>query len=160
MSDDRWSWLAAGAASGGTVAGVLVGGGVGLLGARGLGLEESVADYGAPFFVTVASACVLGLAGCHVALRLMGDSRATATVLVLAVLLPGSALSLDPIGQALAGALDWSFGLMVTIGVVSYVSCVVLSPVVARFIAGFLPAHGGSTPAWPASPAGGRSAAR
>lgn len=140
MNEDTWNWLSAGAASGGTVVGVAVGGGLGILGARAVGFSESVADYDAAFLVTVGTACVLGLVGCYLALRVVGDERALSTVLILALLMPGSALSLEPIGQALARAFDWGFGLLIPLGVILYVSCVVVSPVVARIIAGFLPA--------------------
>ena len=138
MSNERWSWASAGAASGGTVIGVPVGGGFGILIARAAGFGESVSDYGPAFFVTVATACMLGLAGCYLALRLLGDSTALTTVTILAVLLPGSALSVVLVAQALADTFDWTFGALIPFSVVLYVSCVVVSPVVARLIAGSL----------------------
>ena len=146
MSDERWDWAAASAASGGTVAGVPVGGGFGILLARALGFRESVADYGPAFFITVTGACLVGLAGCYLALRLLRDSRALPTVIILAVLLPGAALSVEPMGKALAATFDWTFGVLIPVGVVLYVCCPVLAPVVARLIAGLLPA-GKSHPA-------------
>ena len=139
MSDGRWSWGSAGAASGGTVVGVPVGGALGILTAPAAGFGDSVADYGPALLATVGSACVLGLAGCYLALRFVGDPRALPTVIILAVLLPGSALSVEPVGRALADTFDWTFGVLIPVGVVLYVSCPVLSPVLARLIAGLLP---------------------
>lgn len=140
MSDERWDWAAASAASGGTAAGVPIGGGFGILLARALGFRESVADGGPAFFITVTAACLLGLAGCYLALRLLRDSRALPTVIILAVLLPGAALSVEPVGRALAATFDWTFGVLIPVAVVLYVCCPVVAPVVARLIAGLLPA--------------------
>lgn len=63
-----------------------------------------------------------------------------------AVLLPGAALSVEPMGHALAATFDWTFGVLIPVSVVLYVCCPVLAPVVARLTAGLLPA-GDSHPA-------------
>lgn len=102
-----------------------------------MGFGESVADYGPAFFCTVGVAWSFGLAGYYVALRLLGDARAAPTVIVLAVLLPASALSVQTLGQALADAFDWTFGLLIPLSIVLYISCVVGPPIAARLIASF-----------------------
>ena len=122
-------------------------GGFGILLARALGFHESVADYGPAFFITVTAACLLGLAGCYLASRFRRDSRALPTVIILAVLLSGAASGVEPMGHALAATFDWTFGVLIPVGVVLYVCCSVLAPVVARLI-GLLPARNSHPARW------------
>lgn len=141
MSNDetRWAWAPAGVASAGTVTGVAVGAGIGMLIARAMGFTESVADYGPAFLFTVGAAWALALVGCYVALWLLRDSRTVPTVVVLAVLLPGSVLVVQPLGQVLADAFGWTFGLLIPLSVCLHISCVIGAPFAARLIAGFFP---------------------
>lgn len=106
--------------------------------ARAIGLRESVADYGSAFLVTIGAACVVGLMCCYLALRIIGDCRALSTTVLLSVLLPGVAFGLDPLGSLLGNELELTYGFLIPLGVILYVLCVVLTPMLARLVAGYI----------------------
>ncbi len=137
-NDTRWSWVSVISASGGSVAGVLVGAGVSVLVARALG-SQSLADYGPAFVACIATACAFGLVGCSLALRAAGDSRVITTVAILAVMLPGSAWAFDPVVTTLARTFRWTFGVAIPVAIVLLPLFVVLPAIVARMVAGLFP---------------------
>lgn len=132
-------WLLLVASAGGTLGGIILGGGSGLLTARALGMNESVADYGTPFYIAIGGAWFLGLLGCYLALVALHDPKAVPAVVILALLLPGSAAVAGPLASALARVFRTTFGTLVEIAVVLYVLLPMISPVVARLIAAALP---------------------
>jgi hypothetical protein len=132
-------WSLALAASGGTAGGIFVGGATALLAARVVGLDESIADYGSPFYMAIGGAWLLGLLGCYLALRCIRDSKAIPTVGILALLLPSSAVIVDPLASVLSRWISPTFGTLVTVATVFYVLLPLLSPIVARSLAAIVP---------------------
>ena len=142
MSPDRkrltW-WSPALAATGGTAGGILVGGVTALLVARAMGLEESIADYGPPFYIALGGAWLFGLLGCYFALSAVRDSKAVPTVGILALLLPGAAVIVDPLALVITGWISPSFRTLITVATVLYVMLPLLCPVAARSLAAMVP---------------------
>ncbi len=134
-NESEWSWVSVLAATGGTLVGVAVGAGAGVLLARATG-SQSPADYGPSYFACLGAAYVLGLAGCYLALRAAGDPRVVPTVGILAVVLPGSVWAVGPVVRMLARTFDWTFGVAIPVTIVLVPLSVVLPPVAARMIAG------------------------
>ncbi len=142
MSTDQkkpsW-WSPALAATGGTAVGILIGGATALLVARATGLDESIADYGPPFYMALGGAWLFGLLGCYFALSALRDSKAVPTVGILALLLPGSAVIADPLALAISGWISPTFGTLITVATVFYVVLPLLCPVAARSLAAMVP---------------------
>lgn len=138
MSPDRkrptW-WSPALAATGGTAGGILVGGATALLVARAMGLDESIADYGPPFYIALGGAWLFGLLGCYFALSALRDSKAVPTVGILALLLPGAAVIADPLALVISGWISPSFRTLITVATVLYVMLPLLCPAAARSLA-------------------------
>ncbi len=134
-NESEWSWVSVLTATGGTLAGVVVGAGSGALLVRVTG-SQSPADYGPSFFACLAAAYMLGLVGCYLALRAAGYPRVVPTVAILAVVLPCSVWAVGPIVRMLAGTFDWTFGVAIPVTIVLVPLSVVLPPVAARMIAG------------------------
>ncbi len=136
--EPEWSWGSVLSASGGTLAGVLLGGSASVLIARARG-GQSLADYGPALFVCLTTAYVLGLVGCYLALRVMDDPCALQTVAILAVMLPGSVWAVGPVVRMLARMFHWTFGIAIPVTIVLLPLSVVLPPIAARLIAGLFP---------------------
>lgn len=140
MSTGGRSWWSLGlAATGGTVAGALIGSAAGLLLARALGLKESIAHTGQPFYMALSGAWLMSLLGCYIALAMLRDPKARVTVIILALILPGSAVTAGPLARAIARWFSTTFGTLVTIGLVLSMLLLILSPIVARVLAAIVP---------------------
>jgi hypothetical protein len=129
--------------------GVLLGGAAAVGTARVLGMNESVADYGTPFHMMIGGAWFLGLIGCYLALSALRDPKVIPTVVILAMLLPGSAAASGPLARTFARWFSLPFGTLITVGIVLLVLLPMLSPVVARLLAAIVPwkEHGEATSA-------------
>lgn len=132
-------WTLALAATGGTVGGVLVGAGTALLVAGALGSRESIEHTGLPFYIALSGAWLLGLLGCYFALAALRDPKAVPTVVILALLLPGSTVAAGPLARAFAGWLSLTFGTLISVGMVLIVLLTMLSPIAARALAVIIP---------------------
>ena len=85
--DGPWRWHRGLGGTLGSIAGMVVGGCLALLVARVLGIDESVADYGPAYRITLGGVWAGGLLGCYITLRMAHDSLSLPTVLCLAFLL-------------------------------------------------------------------------
>jgi hypothetical protein len=117
----------------GSIAGMVAGGCLALLVARVIGIDQSVADYGPAYRITLAGVWVGGLVGCYIALRVARDSRSVPTVVCLGVLLAVPALVAGYEGGSGSG---WaSPGRILLFGAL-YVLVPIAAPLVAYPLAG------------------------
>ena len=128
-----WRWRTGVAGALGSVAGIVVGGFLGLLLARATGIDQSVADYGSAYRFTLGGAWAGGLAGCYTVLRTAHDSLTVATVLCLGPLLAVPALVAASDGQSGTG---WASPGSILLDGAVYVLVPVASPLVAYLLAG------------------------
>jgi hypothetical protein len=101
--------------------------------ARVFRIDQSVADYGPAYRITLGGVCAGGLVGCYIALRIAHESLAAPTVLCLGFLLALPALFAAHEGESGPG---WASPGRILLYGVLYVLVPIASLLVAYLLAG------------------------
>ena len=131
--DGPWRWHIGFGGTLGSIAGMVAGGCLALLVARIVGIDQSVADYGPAYRITLGGVWAGGLAGCYIALRMAHDSLSVPTVLCLGFLLALPALVAASEGESGPG---WASPGRILLYGALYVLVPIASPLVAYLLAG------------------------
>ena len=131
--DGPWRWHIGVGGTLGSIAGMVAGGCLALLVARIVGIDQSVADYGPAYRITLGGVWAGGLAGCYIALRIAHDSLSVPTVLCLGFLLALPALVAASEGESGPG---WASPGRILLYGALYVLVPIASPLVAYLLAG------------------------
>ena len=117
----------------GSIAGMVAGGCLALLAARLVGIDQSIADYGPAYRITLAGVWAGGLIGCYIALRKTHDSLSVPTVVCLGVLLALRASVASYDGESGPG---WASPGRILIYGALYVLVPIAAPLLACLLAG------------------------
>ena len=131
--DGPWRWHIGVGGTLGSIVGMFVGGCLALLVARMVGVDQSVADYGPAYRITLGGVWAGGLAGCYIALRIAHDSLSVPTALCLGLLLALPALVAAFEGESGPG---WASPGRILLYGALYVLVPIASPSVAYLLAG------------------------